>query len=246
MTALQYRSNFFIEAAMSVFWLAWTVVPLLFVFEHRTSVAGWTWEEALVVMGFFVTLQGLLDALIAPNLRAVVEHVRKGTLDFVLLKPADAQLLVSLARTVPAKIVHVLGGLGLVTWAASRLPVPPGPGDVLLAGLLLLAGAAALYGMWLAVVSTSFWFVRIDNLSHLIEAIIDAGRWPLAVYHPVVRFVFTFLVPVGLMTTYPALALRGAIAPEGVAVAVGVGAGALFASRRVWRFALSHYASASS
>jgi ABC-2 type transport system permease protein len=28
----------------------------------------------------------------------VMDHIRKGTLDFVLLKPADAQFLVSTAR----------------------------------------------------------------------------------------------------------------------------------------------------
>ena len=48
-----------------------------------------------MVTGWFILLQGVLDGAINPGLQAVIEHIRKGTLDFVLLKPADAQFLVS-------------------------------------------------------------------------------------------------------------------------------------------------------
>ena len=246
MTALQYRSNFVAEAVMTLFWLGWTVAPLFFVFHQRSTIGGWTWNEALIVTGFFVTLQGLLDGIVDPNLRGVVEHVRKGTLDFVLLKPHDAQLLVSVSRTVPAKIFHVLGGLGLVAWSASRLDRAPTAADVAVAAALLGAGALALYGLWLVIVSTAFWFVRIDNLSYLLSSILDAGRWPVTIYRTTVRFVLTFIVPVGIMTTWPALALRGQMGPATALVAIGTSAAFLITSRFVWRFALRHYASASS
>ncbi|GMV40663.1 MAG: hypothetical protein AMXMBFR64_23790 [Myxococcales bacterium] len=246
MTALQYRSNFAAEAVMTLFWLGWTIAPLLFVFNRSGAIAGWTWDEALIVTGFFVTLQGLLEGIVDPNLRAVVEHVRKGTLDFVLLKPHDAQLLVSFSRTVPAKVFHVLGGLALVVWATARLERPPSPADVAIAATLLVTGALALYGLWLMIVSTAFWFVRIDNLSYLLTSVLDAGRWPVSIYQGAVRFVLTFIVPVGIMTTWPALALRGLIDPSAALVAAGTCAAFLLLSRQVWRVALRHYSSASS
>lgn len=246
MTALQYRSNFVAEAVMTLFWLGWTVAPLFFLFHQRDTIAGWTWNEALIVTGFFVTLQGLLEGVVDPNLRAVVEHVRKGTLDFVLLKPHDAQLLVSFSRTVPAKIFHVLGGVGLVVWSTAQLDRAPSPADIAIAVTLLFTGALALYGLWLMIVSTAFWFVRIDNLSYLLTSLLDAGRWPVSIYQAAVRFVLTFIVPVGIMTTWPALALRGLIEPATAAVAIGTCAAFLLVSRQVWRFALRHYSSASS
>jgi len=64
----------------------------------KRGISGWSAEEALVVTGWFVVLQAILDGAINPGLQAVVEHIRKGTLDFVLLKPADAQFLVSTSR----------------------------------------------------------------------------------------------------------------------------------------------------
>jgi ABC-2 type transport system permease protein len=184
--------------------------------------------------------------VVDPNLRAVVDHVRKGTLDFVLLKPHDAQLLVSLSRTVPAKIFHVIGGLGLVVYATAQQEHSPTIVEMATAAALLGAGVTALYGLWLTIVSTAFWFVRIDNLSYLLMSVLESGRWPVTVYRSVVRFVLTFVIPVGIMTTYPALALRGTLTWTSAAAAMGAAAAFLVVSRRVWVFALTHYSSASS
>ncbi len=246
MTALQYRASFIGEAIVALFWLTWTVAPLFVLFQFDEGFSGWSRDEALLVVAFFITLSGLLDAFIEPNLTAVVEHVREGTFDFLLLKPIDAQLLVSVHRTAPAKLPHVFVGLAIAAWGANGLPEPPSAVDALVALLLLIAGATILHSLWTLVVSLSFKFVRIDNLSFLLRAVVDAGRWPLAFYPAAVRIVLTFIIPVGLMTTYPALALRGAISMRAAAVAVGVAIGFAVAARLGWSYALRHYASASS
>src|SRR5262249_11940024 len=92
---LQYRADFVLDGLVSLFWTLTALVPLFTVFPLRQTVAGWTFEEALLVTGWFTLLEAILEGAINPSLTAVVEHIRKGTLDFVLLKPADAQFLVS-------------------------------------------------------------------------------------------------------------------------------------------------------
>ena len=49
--AVQYRFDFFLEGALALFWLAITLIPLLVVNSRRESVAGWSFPEALVVVG---------------------------------------------------------------------------------------------------------------------------------------------------------------------------------------------------
>ena len=246
MTALQYRASFIAEALVAVFWLTWTVAPLLVLFQFDASFSGWSRNEALIVVGFFITLSGILDAFIDPNLSAVVEHVREGTFDFLLLKPIDAQLLVSVHRTAPAKLPHVVVGLVVALWGASQLTTKPGLLEIGGSLVLLLAGTTILHSLWTMVVSLSFKFVRVDNLSFLIRAVVDAGRWPLAFYPTGARVVLTFIVPVGLMTTYPALALRGVLEMRAGLSAIAVAVGFAVAARVTWRWALRSYASASS
>ena len=98
---------------MSFFWMAWAVVPLLVVFGKRDRVAGWDFDQALVVMGWFLAMKGVLEGAVNPSLASVVEHIRKGTLDLVLLKPVDAQFLVSTAKFAPWHVVDLAAGAGV-------------------------------------------------------------------------------------------------------------------------------------
>jgi ABC-2 type transport system permease protein len=245
-TSLQYRVEFLVEGALALFWTAWSLVPLLVVFGRREAVAGWTFEEALVVMGWFTLMKGVLEGAVNPSLTTVVEHIRKGTLDFVLLKPADAQFLVSTAKFEPWRVVDVLGGLAIFGVAFHRMGRVPAPGGVALAAVLLGAATVILYSLWILVVSAAFFVVKVDNLSFLFSSIFDAARWPITVFRGAWRLVFTFVVPLALMTTYPALALLGRLDGRTALLAcAGAAAFALFA-RAVWTRSVGHYTSASS
>jgi ABC-2 type transport system permease protein len=59
--ALQYRLDFVVDGVMSLFWTGTALVPLMVLYQQRTSVAGWTWPEALIVVAWFTCLRGVLD-----------------------------------------------------------------------------------------------------------------------------------------------------------------------------------------
>ncbi len=244
--ALQYRVEFVGEGALALFWAFWSLVPLLVVFGHRAEVAGWSFDEALVVMGWFTLMKGVLEGAVNPSLTSVVDHIRKGTLDFVLLKPADAQFLVSTAKFEPWRVVDVLAGLALFAIAFHRMGRVPAPSHALAAAALLLCSALTLYSIWILVVSAAFFVVKVDNLSFLFSSIFDAARWPISVFRGAWRVFFTFIVPLALMTTYPALALLGRLDLRTTAAAF-LGAAAFgFFARVVWTRSIGHYTSASS
>jgi ABC-2 type transport system permease protein len=245
--AMQYRLDFLAEGALALFWTGWSLVPLLVVFRGRPGVAGWTFEEALVVIGWFLVMKGILEGAVNPSLAAVVEHIRKGTLDFVLLKPADAQFLVSTQKFQPWRAADVAGGLVVFAVAFHRLGRVPAPAHIATAVLLLLCAALILYSLWILVISAAFFVVKVDNLSFLFVSIFDAARWPADVFRGVLRAVFTFVVPLAIMTTFPARALLGKdFGPlDGLGALVGAFAFAAFA-RLVWLRSIGHYTSASS
>ena len=125
--AMQYRLDFLVQGGLALFWTGWSLVPLLVVFGNRPAVAGWSFEEALVVIGWFMVMKGILEGAVNPSLASVVEHIRKGTLDFVLLKPADAQFLVSTQKFAPCRIIDVLAGVAVFAVAFHRLGRWPAP-----------------------------------------------------------------------------------------------------------------------
>jgi len=239
--AMQYRSDFLLDGVIEIFSAATALIPLLVVFRARPLLAGWTFGESLLVTGWFFLLQGVIEGAINPSLSSVIEHIRKGTLDFVLLKPADAQFLLSTARFQPWRATNVLTALVIFGAGFSRLGRLPS-----VSGVMLLVSVMLLYSLWILTVSAAFHVVRVDNLTYLFASIFDAARWPSSVFRGALRLLFTFVIPLAVMTTFPAQALLGSLPGSHVLLAAA-GAGALFSlSRWVWLRSLADYTSASS
>ncbi len=244
--ALQYRLEFVVEGLLALLWMAVTLLPLLVVFGTRSSVAGWTFAEMLVVLGWFVALKGVLEGTLSPSLTQVVEHVRKGTLDFVLLKPADAQLLVSLAKIEPWRAVDLAGAALIFAYAFREIGHRPTLAQGLLAAALLCAAVLVLYSIAILVVSIAFIAVRVDNLLYLFQSVFDVARWPSSVFRGTLAIIFTYVLPLALMTTYPALALLGKLTTR-TAISALLGSIAFAGvARLIWLASIRRYTSASS
>jgi ABC-2 type transport system permease protein len=243
---MQYRWDFVIDGAIAIVWTLIGLVPLYVAFFARPAVEGWTYDRALVVVGWFTLLKGILDGAINPSLVTVVERIRQGTLDFTLLKPADAQFLVSTAKFEVWHVVDVGAALCVFAFAFTRMGYVPRPTDVLFSLVLLAAATVVLYAIWIMVIAAAFWVVRLDNLTYLFNSIFDFARWPVSIFKGVWAIVFTFVIPLGVMTTYPAEALLGSLSPRTAALSIGGALTLAVIARVVWTRAIQHYRSASS
>jgi viologen exporter family transport system permease protein len=245
-SAMAYRANFVIEGVMSLAWMALSLLPLIVVFGTRHELEGWDWPSALVVIAYFLAVRAVTEGTITPSLTDLVEKIRSGAFDYVLLKPIDAQAMISASRYEPWKVFDLLGAIGLVIYAFVQRGRPPAPGDLAIGVVLFGAGVLATYALWMLCAAASFWVVRLDNLMYLLGSIFDVGRWPVQVFRGVWRFVFTFVIPIAVMTTFPAMALLGVLDGRRIVATAGGALVLLVLSRLVWRTAIRSYTSASS
>ncbi|RIH87327.1 ABC-2 family transporter protein [Meiothermus luteus] len=241
---LEYRGNFLIAALSAFGGALGSLFGISLLYQGGYQPGGWRFEEALLVLAAFLMLDGFSFVLLYPNLGRIVEHVQKGTLDFVLLKPIDSQFWLSCRSLSPWGLADLLIGLGLWVYAGLRLGL--GLLDYLLGLGFLLLAMLILYSLWFLIASSSIWFVKVTNAVEVLRALLEAGRFPVQAFPPVYRFVFTFVVPVAFLTTVPAEAVLGRLGPSSLALSVGLALGLLGLSRLFWRVALRNYTSASS
>ncbi len=243
---MAYRADFLLEGVMAIAWMALTLLPLVVLYQGRATVAGWDAPSALIVIAYFLAVRAVLEGVVSPSFVDLVERVRSGAFDYVLLKPVDAQAIISASRFEPWKIFDLLGAIALVIYAFVQLGHAPGLGEIGLGLVLFIAGILAMYSLWILCAAASFWVVRLDNLTYLLGAIFDIGRWPVQVFRGLWRFVFTFVIPVAVMTTFPAMALLGRLDASTALATIGGSLGLVVLSRLVWRSAIRSYTSASS
>ncbi len=239
----EYRANFLVAALGSVGNLLGAAFSIWLFYRQGAGFVGWTIPEVTVVLGLFSLWTGIVGAVLTPNLSRIVTHVTNGTLEYVLLRPVDAQLQVSLRVLSPWGLTDVALGLVLIVVGlvgADRL-VP----GALLAVVPLLSAAVLLYSLWFILATTAIWFTKIYNATEVLRGLMDAGRFPISAYPIAYRFVFTWLVPVAFLTTVPAEALLGRSGQSWLWGSAVIAAVAFVACRRFWLRALRSYTGAS-
>lgn len=243
---LEYRANFLgaVLAAVGEVAVALLGLAVLFGQPEVSTVGGWTFREALVVVGFFTLTQGMIATFIQPNLSKIAEAVRTGQMDFVLLKPLDAQFYVSSRQADLLRLPEVFIGLGLIVYAAWGLGVTTG--GVLTATLMYACALGMVYAIWMLLSTTAFWFVKTQNASELFQGVFGAGRFPVTAFPARVGLLLTFVVPIAFITTVPAQALTGGLSTATVLTAPVLALALLVLSRLFWRKAVGSYTSASS
>ncbi|MGC1306784.1 MAG: ABC transporter permease [Phormidesmis sp.] len=241
---LEYRINFIIAVISSIGGLVGSLFGLFLFYRTDYSFPGWSWNEALIVLGLFTLLQGISATFLVPNLNKIVTYVQEGTLDFVLLKPVSSQFWLSTHTISPWGFPDLIFGMIIIVYAGGQLGLPP------LAYLLLLPplalGVVSLYSLWFILGSTSIWFVKVYNVTEVLRSLLEAGRFPVEGYPAAYRVFFTFVIPVAFLTTVPAQTMIGQSEPTWL-IGSALLALALFqVSRWFWQFALRFYTSASS
>jgi ABC-2 type transport system permease protein len=224
---LEYRVDFLISAATALIAFGAGLLMLQVVFRYTGSLGGWSFHQALALYGIYLLLEEFAGGFLAYNIGTLPELIRRGDLDFILLKPANSQLQVS--------IRHFRIAMGSLT----------------LANILLLVGFLAcamliIYAIWSLLHTLAFWLVRIDNISQIFFAFFRVARFPIGAFPGAMQVIFTVVVPITFMTTVPASAAAGILDWRLGIAAPAIATIGLWLSHRFWQFALRHYTSASS
>jgi len=242
---MAYRSNFWFQILESLLMVGTALATLGVVFTQTEQLAGWDADELVVLLGVYFVVRGLLSIVVSPSLEKFMDDVRTGGFDFTLLKPVDAQLLVSLQEVRVWKGADALLGAGLIGLALPRLSIDIGPVEIASFVLALGAGLVIIYSVWLMLVTLSFWLIRIENILVIFWNLYWCARWPIGIYPVWLRWLLTVVVPVGFAVTVPAETLVGRTQAADLAGVTTIALASFALSRLLWLRGLRRYSGAS-
>jgi ABC-2 type transport system permease protein len=188
-----------------------------------------------------------------PSAEELTEMVRTGGLDGVLVKPLDAQFLLSMHRVDFSAFANGIVGIVLLAVAVAQFTVAPPPIAWLLYPVLVLCGVAILYSFVIMLAAATIHMGRNQSLYDFWFYITNFSRYPAEIYSgpwgDPLRALCTFVIPILLVVNVPARTIAQPV--EGVngwAVfgTMAAAAASLAVSRIVFQWSLTRYRSASS
>lgn len=197
---------------------------------------------------FFYLSFNLIDTLAQLFFREVYRFrplIVSGSMDLILVKPINPLVRVLLGGAdVMDLMMLILLTATVVIFGTTQLSIAPVSWLaylVLVLNGLIISAAFYIFVLGLGVVTTT-----VDHLVNIYRDFTSMLRIPVDIYSEPLRFVITYVLPLGIMITFPAKALLGLLSPSLYIISILFGIISIYFALLFWNYSLKKYSSASS
>jgi ABC-2 type transport system permease protein len=244
-TEAEFRANLVFWSLQNIVWLVLSVVGVELIFGQVRSIASWDKDQVYLVLfiaGFFWDISWIF---LFHNLQQFSHAVRFGELDYQMLKPVNLRFLLSFKTIDFAHFIRIFIEVFLVYQLTVKITGSFSLVNALLALFLFICSWIIFYSLYFALTTTNIWFVNLANLVDFFENINEVASKPVYIFSRGYFFLFSYLLPVAFIATFPAEALMGRINIVRLVIAPVLAVVFLYASQKFFHFALRHYSSVS-
>lgn len=220
------------------------IVFILVLLKKTQLLAGYNLNQTL----FFFLSFNFLDTLVQTIFREVYNFrpaIVNGTFDFYLIRPFNPLFralfggpdLIDLLLLIPLlfAVIHFMQLLGVTSIFNIFIYI------MLMGAAFVIALSFHILVLSLAVLTT-----EIDHAILVYRDITGMGRFPIDIYKEPLKGFITFIIPVGIMMSFPVKGLIGFLSPPLILYALSFAIIFLIISIKVWNWSLKQYSSASS
>jgi ABC-2 type transport system permease protein len=244
--SLAYRADMIANILLNIMWLGWELLSLSIIFSNTQTIAGWGFGELIALLGVFRLVHTLMIALLWPNTEKFNQSIRDGSMDYTLLQPVNSMFLVTFSRITVWRFWDLILSFVMIFFGIRLSGSTITLSQILTFLLLTVSGAVIIYSLWIVLIALTFWFTKFDNNVTILQALLDAGRYPVTVYPVWLRVIVTFVIPIAVATTVPIQGLRGDLTISRVLMFLAIGVASFLVASQVWKRGLKQYSGASS
>ncbi len=214
---IEYRVSFFLGLTAGLitilaYFAFWSVI-----FSRISSLNNWTFSQLIALLGFFYVAMGFFWTLLDGS-SSFYSRVVYGELDELLVRPAHPVLLHMLSSIDLMGLIDLSRGV-LTLFIAVLLGLEISLFNLAVALLISLLGAVILSFIFLAVGFLSFWLGKTEAFQELWNVLWEASEYPISVFPVTIQVMYTFLLPLIFIQTYPALLVSK---PVSIQLAAGI------------------------
>ena len=243
-----FKSNFLLWIFVEVLWFGLQLSFIGVIYLHTDAIGTWKKWEVMLLVGASHFIQQIYQAFFLVNCTNLSELIRTGKLDFLLLQPVNTRFIVSLRQVDLGGFVNAASAVAVMIYAANRLQLSPSFTHVAGFGLLCLTGILIHYSLMFMLAAISFWTVRAQGIVHGYYNLFQIARMPDEAFRGMFKAVFTFVLPMLLVSNVPVRVLTEKISLRDPLLLLLLGMAIVCAiiSEWFWRVSIRRYTSASS
>lgn len=210
MRMMEMRANFFFWVFVTTIWGLFNLLFMnLLVQSAGGKIAGWNQHELYLLVGVFTMSDALMWSAMYHNMVDYSNHIFRGTLSGLLLKPVDTQFVLMVQNSSYSNALRFVLGLAIVIHSLRSGAITPSLTQVSLFLSMFAIANIFLFFLWFMLSTLAFWVERLDNMNEIIPNIQRLWRFPRSIYTGILSTILTVILPLGLISSVPAEALLG-------------------------------------
>jgi ABC-2 type transport system permease protein len=242
-----FKTNFLMWILVEFLWFGLQLAFIGVLYNHTDHIGSWTKWQVVMLIGAGHFIQQIFQAFFLVNMTNLSELVRTGKLDFLLLLPVNSRFVISLRQVDLGGFVNASSALAVIAYAAHQMHYTPSAAQIAGFFALCIAGIIIHYSLMFLLATASFWTVRAQGIVWGYYNLFQIARLPDEAFRGVFKAVFTFVLPMLLVSNVPARLLADKVqSPAMMLLLVAMSAACFIVSEWGWRQSLKRYTSASS
>lgn len=209
MKFFEYRGDFFFWMFVSLMWTAFNYFYFGLIFSQGKGIEGWNYDQIMLLISFYTMIDAFTWSIFWPNMSEYTRQVFNGELSKYLLMPVNTVYLLLTQHATYHNIPRFFIGLYILIHSIQRLAISVSLWQIFLATIVFCFGILLIYSCWFLLATVSFWVERLENINEIMPQFRSVYQVPVKVFTGIPGFVFSFLLPLGLVTTLPSEIILG-------------------------------------
>ncbi len=241
---MAYRLNFALFLIGLAIFNFFSPIVIYLIYSNNLSFPGWSLYEALLLVGTMSTVIGIEHVLTSSIGWASSEMIRQGTFDQMMIRPISPLKLLVLRLPDVDGLAEFAAGIMITLYAIYHLAFMPTFMNLLMYFIVIIAGVVLLTAFDIMSASANFFFVKANAIWDFFIELRMFARYPITIFGSLGYVFLTFIIPMGILSYYPAQAFLGRLAWSSVALLVLITILFFVISLIMWEFAMRKYTSA--
>lgn len=203
---MSYRADFIISTVGMIFTNIAGFVSFWILFQNFPSINGWSYYEMLFLYGFSLVSLTPVQCLFDNNW-SLRHYVYSGDFIKYCFRP------INLFFYFQSEVFDIKGlgqlafGVGTLVYAWGKIGLACTPLMIVKTVIFLITASLVMIAVQNAAAATCFWITNSFYVLDLSMKFKDYARYPITIFNPLFKFIFTFIMPIAFIAYYPSLVI---------------------------------------
>jgi ABC-2 type transport system permease protein len=178
------------------------------IFYRINKIKGWDLYEMIFLLSLFV-LSRPIYRIFFQGAHQISKMVLDGTLDQILIRPRNPLTIILTCSTNPVASGDFLLGTIFLLYSIPHLSITWNLWRVFYMAVIVISGSLVYAGTFLLKGIFCIFVVKLDAMNTLLQQFREYAKYPINIYHPIIKIMLISLLPYGLVSSVPAAIFLG-------------------------------------